>query len=163
MISRHMQFALALAVCSCVLLASCGKEEGGAAATGMRGGVVDKGKMISTPHTITLSADGGGNCLQSLDGGTAAAAGVEMPWGDTVTFDAGKDGNGNKIPFTLTFPPAAAASCDSPFEKFGCQSNFAAAAITVSQAGGVNYPYLSITINGKACGSPGSLGLIMKP
>lgn len=161
MTQRHIRFALAATVGCSMVLAGCGKGENGAAGGG---GVALGPRPLAAAHTITFSPanDGTTNCLQSLDGATPVLDFVQVPWGDSVTFSA-KDNQGKPAPFSLTFPPPANASCDSPFQRGACQANFATNAVTAASTGGMAYPYQSISINGAACGSVGSLGLIMKP
>ncbi len=160
MTSRNIWFALLGAVICCLLLGACNKKEE-EKEEGVK--AVQARKILIAAHTITftVATDGSGNCWQALDANAPGLGAVEIPWGDSVTFTA-KDGGGNKLPFTVSFPPAASASCDSPFQR-GCQSNFSNATVSGASSGGAYFPYQSITINGQACGSPGSLGFIMKP
>ena len=162
MTPRHIQLALAATFGCCMVLSGCGKGEEGAAERG----AVARGPSpkIAAPHTVafTPANDGTTNCLQSLDGGTPILGFVEVPWGDSVTFSA-KDSLGKVQPFSLSFPPGASAICDSPFQRGQCQQTFASNAVNAASTGGMSYPYLSLSINNVACGSVGSLGLIMKP
>src|SRR5450755_1994234 len=109
MTSSRMQFAVALAVCSCLFLPACPRPTG------------DGFRPKAAMHTITFSASNG-NCQQSLDGGANATV-VDVTWGATVNFTAGAG-----HAYALTFV-AANVSCASPFQGVGpCQPNFSSAA-----------------------------------
>ena len=112
-------------------------------------------------HTIVFSViSGSSNCQQKLDTSSPSASPITIGWGDTVSFGA-VDGNGASTTFSVTFPPGASATCDSPFQTSSCQATIASSAVTSS--GGMKFPYQTLTVGGQQCGNPQQLGLIMRP
>jgi hypothetical protein len=150
MTSRHVQFAVTLAVCSCLFLSACHKGGGG-----------EGGKLIHL--NVALSVDGSGNCVQKLNG--VAAVLIPLSEGDSVTFQSETG-----APFVLNFP-ASAGSCTSPFRdnSGNCQLSFSNSSPNSGPAVGQSstpFPYSTVSINGVAC-SPTSggqpLGMRMRP
>ena len=134
MTSRRSQFALALAVCSFLLIAGCHRGEGGAHQLGTT--------------TVTLSVDNNKNCVQSQGGIPVTNATVY--YDQSVSWCA-VDQAGNKLALDLQFPAGG-----SPF---GQTTQFTATAGNCTSPSGnpANavekvYPYQQITIDGKQCG-----------
>ena len=144
MTSRYKQFAIALAVCSCLFLLACNKEK--------------EGVKNAASHNIVIKiVDSSNNCQQSLDGGSFSAAPASVSYGDSVTFA----GPNTATAFTVTFPGTA---CGSPFQSGGCTTTFNNSSPTGTTVANPTYPYASVTIGSPAvsCNNPSSLGLIMR-
>ncbi len=149
MTSRYKQFAIALAVCSCLFLLACNKEKEAGGGGRMGGGQT---------HNIAVKiVDSNNNCQQSLDGGSFAAAPASVSYGDSVTFA----GPNAATAFTVTFPGTA---CGSPFQTGTCTTTFNNSSPTGTTVANLTFPYASVTIGSPpvSCNNPGSLGLIMK-
>lgn len=142
MTSRHMQFGIALAVCSCLSLPACQHPEGG-------GG----GKGQNPPLIISLSiaAAPDNTCQQNGSTGNIYVSG-----GQNVTYQGGAAALSQ---FKVVFPaaiPFSSAVIDSP-------NGAATSAGAANGTSGRTYSYSSLTINNRLCSNPpGSLGLIMR-
>jgi hypothetical protein len=143
MTSRHMQFGIALAVCSCLFLPACHQEGGG-------GG---KGQNPPLDISLSIAAAPDNTCQQKDPAGNTGN--IYVLGGQNVTYQGGA---AVLSQFKVVFPsaiPFSSAVIDSPN---GAATNAGAANGTP----GTTYSYSSLTINNRACSNPGSLGLIMR-
>jgi hypothetical protein len=146
MISRYMEFGIALAVSTCLFLPACNKEKGGVG-VGVGVGVGETGTQYIN-LTIAPTLD---NTCQQNDSTSA----VPVAPGQSVTYQGGAAALRE---FKVVFPsaiPFSSAVIDSPHGA----ATSAGAAKGVS---GAVYNYGSLTINNRTCSNGSSLGLIMR-
>ena len=140
MTSRHMQFGIALAVCSCLFLPACNREKGG-------GGLGQAGTLYIS---LSIAAAPDNTCQQNGSTGN-----VQVASGQNVTYQGGAAALSQ---FKVVFPaaiPFSSAVIDSP-------NGAATSAGAFNGTANTAYTYSSLTINNRQCSNPGSLGLIMR-
>ena len=136
---RRMQFAIALAVCSCLFLPACHK-----------GGGEGMGEAGPLYINLSIAAAPDNTCQQN--GSTST---VPVAVGQSVTYQGASALSQFKVVFPAGSTPFASAVVDSPN---GAPVSAGAARGTA----GTTYNYNSLAINNRTCSNPGSLGLIMK-